>query len=454
MSLKSLFKLGKTHVPHYKNTAEMPAVRMPAPAEVLISMSQNIGAPSVPKVSVGDTVYVGTLIGEAGGYVGAPVHSSVSGTVKKIDSYVQSSGRSVTAILIESDGNMTPDPSIVPPVITDIDSLSAATRASGLIGLGGAGFPTSVKLDAEKRGLIKKIILNGAECEPYITSDTRTMLDDADLIKEGVELLLKYISADELIIGIEKNKPECIAKLTEVFADNAKVSVSSLPDTYPQGGEKVLIYNTTGLVVPEGKLPADVGCLVMNVTTVAALSRYVRTGMPLVEKCVTVDGSAVKNPMNVIVPVGTHISDVLEFVGGVSEDVGKVLYGGPMMGVSVASTDEPVLKNTNAITALTRRDALSFKVTACIHCGRCVAACPMGLNPTAFAKAMNIPELASRVERLNEASIGLCIECGCCSFVCPAKRPLVQNNRLGKADSRAYAMEQQRKLDEQKGVTK
>lgn len=454
MSLKSLFKLGKTHVPHYKNTAEMPAVRMPAPAEVLISMSQNIGAPSVPAVSVGDTVYVGTLIGEAGGYVGAPVHSSVSGTVKKIDSYVQSSGRSVTAILIESDGNMTPDPSIEPPVITDIDSLSAATRASGLIGLGGAGFPTSVKLDAEKRGLIKKIILNGAECEPYITSDTRTMLDDADLIKEGAELLLKYISADELIIGIEKNKPECIAKLTEVFADNAKVSVSSLPDTYPQGGEKVLIYNTTGLIVPEGKLPADVGCLVMNVTTVAALARYARTGMPLVEKCVTVDGSAIKNPMNVIVPVGTHISDVLEFVGGVSEDVGKVLYGGPMMGVSVTSTDEPVLKNTNAITALTRRDALSYKVTACIHCGRCVAACPMGLNPTAFAKAMNIPELASRVERLNEASIGLCIECGCCSFVCPAKRPLVQNNRLGKADSRAYAMEQQRKLDEQKGVTK
>ena len=454
MSLKSLFKLGKTHVPHYKNTAEMPAVRMPAPAEVLISMSQNIGAPSVPKVSVGDTVYVGTLIGEAGGYVGAPVHSSVSGTVKKIDSYVQSSGRSVTAILIESDGNMTPDPSIVPPVITDIDSLSAATRASGLIGLGGAGFPTSVKLDAEKRGLIKKIILNGAECEPYITSDTRTMLDDADLIKEGVELLLKYISADELIIGIEKNKPECIAKLTEVFADNAKVSVSSLPDTYPQGGEKVLIYNTTGLVVPEGKLPADVGCLVMNVTTVAALARYAMTGMPLVEKCVTVDGSAVKNPMNVIVPVGTHIADVLEFVGGVSEDVGKVLYGGPMMGISVASTDEPVLKNTNAITALTRRDALSYKVTACIHCGRCVAACPMGLNPTAFAKAMNIPELPARVERLNEASIGLCIECGCCSFVCPAKRPLVQNNRLGKADSRAYAMEQQKKQDEQKGVTK
>ena len=455
MSLKSLFKLGKTHVPHYKNTAEMPAVKMPAPAEVLISMSQNIGAPSVPAVNVGDKVCVGTLIGEAGGYVGAPVHSSVSGTVKKIDSYIQSSGRSATAILIESDGEMTPDPEIKAPVITDIETLSAAVRASGLIGLGGAGFPTSVKLDAEKKGLINKIILNGAECEPYITSDTRTMLDAADLIKEGVELLLKYISADELIIGIEKNKPECIEKMKEVFSDNAKVSVATLPDTYPQGGEKVLVYNTTGRIVPEGKLPADVGCLVMNVTTVAELARYAKTGMPLVEKCVTVDGSAVKNPMNVIVPVGTHIADLLEFVGGTTEDIGKILYGGPMMGVAINSTDEPILKNTNAITALTRRDALGFKTTACIHCGRCVSACPMGLNPTEFAKAMNIPELGARVERLNEYSIGLCIECGCCSFVCPAKRPLVQNNRLGKADTRAYATaNQQKQKIEQKEVTK
>ena len=443
MLFKSLFKLGNTHVPHYKNTAEMPAVRMPAPAEVFIPMAQNIGAPSVPAVAVGDKVYVGTLIGEAGGYVGAPVHSSVSGTVKKIDTYVQSSGRTVTAILIESDGEMTPDPAIEPPVISDIDSLSAAVRASGLIGLGGAGFPTSVKLDAQKKGLIKKIILNGAECEPYITSDTRTMLDSSELIKSGVELLLKYIDAEEVIVGIESNKPECIAKMKEVFADNAKTSVCTLPDTYPQGGEKVLIYNTTGLIIPEGKLPADVGCLVMNVTTVAALAKYAATGMPLVEKCITVDGSAIKNPQNLIVPVGTKIGDVIEYAGGFLEDPGKVLYGGPMMGVAIVSLDEPVMKNTNAITALNKKDAKGYTVTACIHCGRCVSACPMGLNPTAFAKAMNVPELENRVEKLNEASIGLCIECGCCSFVCPAKRPLVQNHRLGKGDARAYAMAKQ-----------
>ena len=451
MSLKSLFKLGKTHVPHHKNTAEMPAVRMPAPSEVLISMSQNIGAPSVPCVKAGDKVCVGTLVATGGGYVGAPIYSSVSGTVKGIESYLQSNGRRTDAIRIISDGEMTPDPAIAPPEITDIDSFSSAVRTAGIIGLGGAGFPTSVKLDAEKKGLISKIVLNGAECEPYITSDTRTMIDDAHLVREGVELLLRFISADELVIGIEANKPECIAKMSETFADMAKVRVETLPDTYPQGGEKVLIYNTTGRVVPEGKLPSDVGCLVLNVTTVAEIARFAKTGMPLVEKCVTVDGSAVKTPMNVIVPIGTPISAVLDFVGGTTEDVGKVLYGGPMMGISVSSTDEPVLKNTNAITVLTRRDALNFKTTACIHCGRCLVACPMGLNPTAFAKAMNIPELASRVERLNDAKIGLCIECGCCSFVCPAKRPLVQNNRLGKADARAYAIAKQ---NEEKGENK
>ena len=436
MSLKSLFKLGKTHVPHYKNTAEMPAVRMPAPAEVLISMSQNIGAPSVPKVSVGDTVYVGTLIGEAGGYVGAPVHSSVSGTVKKIDSYVQSSGRSVTAILIESDGNMTPDPSIVPPVITDIDSLSAATRASGLIGLGGAGFPTSVKLDAEKKGLIKKIILNGAECEPYITSDTRTMLDDADLIKEGVELLLKYISADELIIGIEKNKPECIAKLTEVFADNAKVSVSSLPDTYPQGGEKVLVYHTLGRVIGEGKLPLDSGVIVINCTTLAAIARYVKTGMPLVERCVTVDGSAIKEPKNVIAPIGVSIAELIEFAGGFCAEPKKILYGGPMMGMALPDVDRPLLKQNNAVLAFAEKEARTPKPTACIGCGRCQAHCPLRLSPNDISKAYKLNDGAS----LEKLKVNLCMECGCCSYVCPAKRQLVQTNKLAKATLREYQM--------------
>ncbi|MCQ2414216.1 MAG: RnfABCDGE type electron transport complex subunit C, partial [Clostridia bacterium] len=340
--------LGTTHVPHLKNTAAMPAVRMPVPKEVLIPMSMHIGAPCTPTVKPGDKVTVGQKIGEAGGYVSSPIHSSVSGTVTKIESLLTSSGRSTVAVRIESDGLMTPCPDLKVPDIHDFDSFNAAVRESGLVGLGGAGFPAAVKFDAEKKGLIKHVVLNGAECEPYITSDTRTMLDHADLLFDGVKLLMQYLSAEDYVIGIEKNKPECIEKLTAVFADEPRVKVIALPDTYPQGGEKILIHNTLGLTVPEGKLPADVGCVVMNVTSLAFLASYAKTGMPLVEKCLTVDGSAIPAPKNVIAPIGTPIADVIAFVGA-TEDIGKVLYGGPMMGVSVFALTDPVLKNTNAL---------------------------------------------------------------------------------------------------------
>ncbi len=441
----SFFKLGKLKAPHRKNTAEMPAVRMTPPSEVLLPVSQHIGAPANVAVGVGDKVYVGTLVAAAGGYVSSPIYSSVSGTVKKIENYLMSNGRICPAIRIESDGEMTPDPSIEPPVITDLDSFCDAVRKSGLVGLGGAGFPTAVKLDAQKKGLIKKIILNGAECEPYITSDTRTMIDDADHLAKGIALLEKYICADEIIIGIEKNKAECIEKLTALFASDDKVKVVSLPDTYPQGAEKVLIYNTTGLEVPEGGLPSDVGCLVMNVTTAAFIAKYSESGMPLVEKCITVDGSAVKNPMNLIAPIGTAIEDVIAFTGGYSEEPGKVLYGGPMMGVSVYSTADPILKNTNAIVALNKKDSAPPRRNPCIHCGRCVAACPMGLNPTAYAKAMNFSDVSEKMARLKDSNLLLCIECGCCSFGCPSNRPLVDINRAAKVELREYEAAQKAK---------
>lgn len=437
----SFFSLGTVKVPHKKNTATMAPVRMTPPSEVVIPVSMHIGAPSVPTVRPGDPVRVGTLIAEAGGYVGAPIHSPVSGTVKKMDTVLVANGRSVPAIVIESDGEMTPDDTLTPPVLNTLDDFIAAVRASGLVGLGGAGFPAAVKFDAEKKGLIDTVVINGAECEPYITSDTRTMIDDLGDVRDGVLLLERFLRAGRILFGVEKNKPGCIANLENTFRDDAKVAVVPLPETYPQGGEKILIYNTTRRIVPEGKLPADVGVLVLNVTSLAFLGRYARTGMPLVEKCVTVDGSAIAHPQNVIVPVGTKISDVISFVGGFSEEPGKVLYGGPMMGIAVWSLDAPVLKNTNAVIALNKKDSETPKPLPCIHCGRCVSHCPMGLNPTAFIRALSFAP-KDRAEQLEAAKIGLCMECGCCSYVCPSKRPLVESNRLAKADLRDYKAHQ------------
>ena len=439
------FKKGKTHIPHRKNTADMPAMKMPPPKTVKLLMSQHIGAHAKPTVKVGDEVFVGTLIGEAGGYVSANVYSSVSGKVKKIEPYLIATGRTTDAVIIESDGLMTPDPSIAPPTVTSFKELSDAAQKCGLVGLGGAGFPTAVKLDPGKIGSIDTLVINGAECEPYITSDTRTMIDEAEYVKRGISLILDLSGIGSAVIGIEKNKPSAIEKMNEVFADDARVTVAPLPTVYPQGGEKILIYNTTGRTVPEGELPSAVGVLIMNVTTVAHLAKFVETGMPTVEKCITVDGSAVKEPKNMLVPVGTSLGEVIEAAGGLSEEPGKVLCGGPMMGIAQYSLEAPTTKTTNAIVALTRKDAKFAETTPCIHCGRCVSICPMGLTPTEFSKAMSLANSADRAEKLDEWKVNLCIECGSCSYVCPAKRPLVENNRLAKADLRQFNADKAKK---------
>lgn len=430
--------LGKTHIPHNKNTADMAPIKMPIPEEVLLPMSQHIGAPATPIVKVGDEVKVGQLIAEASGAVSSPVHASVSGKVVKIENYLLSDGREVPAVRIASDGLMTVSEEVKPPVVNDLDEFILAVRNSGLVGLGGAGFPSAVKLGAAKSGNIHTVVINAAECEPYITSDTRTMLDKPELVFEGIKILAKFIpSIEKFIFGIEKNKPACIEEIARIFRDDAKVSVMPLPTLYPQGAEKVIIYNTTGLVVPEGKLPADIGVLVMNVTSLAVLARYMTTGMPLVDKCLTVDGSAVKEPKNIVVPLGTSISDVLAFAGVELEGACKVLFGGPMMGVAASSVSEPISKRNNALTVLNSEDSKEREATACIHCGRCVSACPMKLNPATFSKALSL-SVDDKIAKLEEYSINLCIECGCCSFVCPASRPLVQNNRLAKAAVRDY----------------
>ncbi len=431
--------LGKIHLPHRKNTASMPAVRMTPPMEVLLPVEQHIGAATTPVVKVGDLVKVGQLVASAPCSVSSPIYSSVSGKVTKIDTTLRSNGKKVLAIRIESDGLMTPCEDLTPPDVHDLDSFLAAVLKSGVVGLGGAGFPTAAKLEGAKKGVIHTVILNGAECEPYLTADARTMIDDADLIKYGIELLEKFMpDVKNYFIGIEANKPECIDKMNEIFASDEAVTVKKLPARYPQGAEKVLIRNITGAVVPFGKFPADIGVLVMNVTTLAKIASYIKTGMPLVEKCVTVDGSAIKEPKNVIVPIGSSIRDVVEFAGGFTDDVGKVILGGPMTGFAAYSLDEPVIKTTGAIIAFSKKDSVHLKTTACIHCGKCVEACPHLLTPTAFTKALDIAGEDERMATLDKLGISICVECGCCSYVCPANRPLMENNRVAKSSLKSY----------------
>lgn len=422
------FSLHGAHVPHRKNTADMPAVRIPVPAEVTLATSMHIGKPAIPCVKAGDKVYVGTLVAEQDGYISSPVHSSVSGTVKKIDEILLSNGNLVKAVVIESDGEMTPDPNIAPPEINSREELIDAIKKSGIVGLGGAGFPTYVKFDVDP-ARIEALIINGAECEPYITSDNCTMIDRADDMAYALWLFKKHLGIERIIIGIEKNKPDAIQSMKALAAKIDGVEVKTLPSVYPQGGEKVLIYHTTGKTVPVGKLPIDVGCVVCNCTTLAEIGRYALSGMPLFEKCVTVDGSAVTTPKNVIAPIGTSLQTLFDFCGGFKSEPGKILYGGPMMGVSAPDTDVPIFKNTNAVLAFNEKDAVLPKPQPCIRCGRCVNVCPFGINPPLIAKAFKNGDLDT-VEKLG---LDACMECGCCSFVCPAHRPIVQNNKLAKA---------------------
>ena len=424
-----LMKLHGIKVPHKKNTANCVPVRLSVPETVRIPMSMHIGKPAKVAVKRGDTVKVGQLIGEADGFISAPVHSSVSGTVAKIEEMTLSNGAKGQCVVIDTDGEQAVFEGVKPPEVHDLDSFTEAVRQSGAVGLGGAGFPTFVKLSVKDLSKLDAVVINAAECEPYITSDTRTMLDKSDDIMRGIEAVKKYLQPNRFIIGIEKNKPGAIKKMQELASQSEGVEVKVLPSSYPQGGEKVLVFNTVGKIIPKGGLPLDVGVIVINVTTLAFIGNYLKTGMPLVNKCVTVDGSAVKEPKNVIAPIGMSIADVLEQSGGTKSEVAKALYGGPMMGLAVPSLDSPILKNTNAITAMDIKEATPPKTTPCIRCGACLNHCPLRLDPREIARAYKL----GSVEDLQTLHVDLCMECGCCSYICPAHRPLVQTNKLAKA---------------------
>ena len=425
---------GGMHLDHQKNTAESDSVIMPAPATVYIPMSQHIGAPANPVVKKGDAVFVGTVICEAGGFVSAPVHSSVSGTVTDVKDLTIGNGTLQKYVIIESDGKMEKDPTLKPFKVKTSADLAEAAKQCGLVGLGGAGFPTHVKLSPSKDAVIDTLIINAAECEPYITSDYRECMENFDDVIEGVYLIKEKLGLEKVVICVEKNKPLAIEKLMQVAADyrdaDDKVKVMKLPSKYPQGAEKVIIYSATGRKLPAGKLPSDVGCIVMNVTSVATLYRFITTGMPLTYKRITVDGTAVQEPKNVIVPIGTPIKDILDFVGVNTEEVDRILMGGPMMGNPVVSDQSVLEKRNNAILAM--RDAKPQPQTACIRCGRCADTCPMGLYPAMVETALRTKNL----ESLNSLNTNYCMECGCCSYMCPAKRPLTQVMRTAKAEIR------------------
>lgn len=425
---------GGASVSHCKNTWEIPSAVMPPPARVILPMQQHIGAPCVPTVKKGDHVYLGQVIGDSDAYVSAPIHASVSGTVADITSVMLTGGQMTAAVVIDSDGKMEQDPNIYPPAaIRTKEELAKAARSAGLVGLGGAGFPAHVKLNVPADKTIDTLIINAAECEPYVTSDHREALENGKNVLDGVYKVKDILNVHRVLIAVEDNKPDVIEKLREI-ADNPtmdpndEVRVLPLKSRYPQGAEKVLVQSCTGRRVPPGKLPADVGCLVMNIASISFLASYMRTGMPLTLKRVTIDGSAVKNPQNVIAPIGTPIKDVVEFCGGYKAEPKKLLMGGPMMGIAITSDELPILKQNNAILAFDEAQAALMEPTACIRCGKCVAACPMELMPTKLEKAVEKKD----VDALLSLDIMTCMECGCCAFTCPAGRRLVQAIRLGK----------------------
>ena len=432
--LKAVVKVrGGVKVDHQKNTAETEVVRIPEPQKVVLPMQQHIGAPCTPTVKVGDTVAIGQVIGDSDKFVSAPIHASVSGKVSAIGNVKLPNGAVVQGVTIESDGERRLYDGIEPPKADTKEEFLKAIRASGLVGLGGAGFPTHVKLNVPPDKNVDTLVINAAECEPYITVDYRECIDNSWDILSGIHIIKDMLGIENVIIAVENNKPKAFEVLKRI-ADSDNYSgdhtkLMSLESRYPQGAEKMMVQSATGRKVPPGKLPADVGCIVMNVASVAFVARYIKTGKPLVSRSLTVDGSAIAEPKNVRVPIGTSIADIIDFCGGFKEEPRKIITGGPMMGLSITGTDLPVIKNNNAILAFTEKDAKLMQEGDCIRCGRCAAACPMSLVPTLIERFTK----AGDTDALKKIGVNVCMECGSCAYSCPAKKPLVQTMRAAKA---------------------
>ncbi|HZX49193.1 MAG TPA: electron transport complex subunit RsxC [Nitrospirota bacterium] len=437
---------GGVHPPDGKELSNAKTVvTLPAPEQVIIPLSQHIGAPAESLVKVGDIVKKGQKIGEAKGFVSVPIHASISGKVTAVASFPHPAGKNLPAIQIESDGldewseDVKENPSYKNLSPEEIKSI---IQGAGIVGMGGAAFPTHVKLSPPANKKIDTLIINGAECEPYLTADHRLMLEEPVKVIEGASIIARALSIANVFIGIEDNKPDAIKAMADAAQNpptpplskggegGISIKVVSLKVMYPQGGEKQLIKAVSGKEVPSGGLPMDVGVVVQNVATAAAVYDAVRFGRPLIERIVTVTGSGVNNPGNFRVRTGTSSLKLIEAAGGLKSDIGKVISGGPMMGMTQYTLDVPVTKGMSGLLFLPQNEVKSYASEACIRCGRCVAVCPMGLLPN----MLGIYAELDRFDQAEKANLMDCIECGSCSYVCPSKRPLVHLIRYAKAD--------------------
>lgn len=428
------FKIGGVHPPENKLSAQGEIITLPLPEQVTIPLSQHIGAPAVPTVKKGDQVKVGQIIGQAAGFISANIHSSVSGTVMSLDPVIDASGYPRPAVTIKVEGdewdeNILKDPINKQPGTFTKEEILAAISAAGIVGMGGATFPTQVKLSPPPGSTAEVLIINGVECEPYLTADHRLMLEHGKELIIGIQLIMKALGVKRTIVGIENNKRDAIEELGKLARLADGIEICPLKIQYPQGGEKQLIQATTGKFVPSGGLPIAVGAVVQNVGTVYAVYEAVMKHKPLFERVVTVTGKSLKEPGNYLCRIGTPISQLIEAAGGLPEDTGKVIGGGPMMGKALTNTNIPVTKGTSGILLMRQEESARKEYRNCIRCSKCVSVCPMGLEPYYL---MLLGE-HNKLEMLESEKIMDCIECGSCSFTCPANRPLLDVIRLGKA---------------------
>ena len=427
---------GGTRVREYKNTRALAVVDLPAPPVVEIPLSQHIGVPCTPTVAVGDRVLRGQLIGEVPAGLGCPVHSSVSGTVKAISSRVGVQGRPVPTVIIENDGEGALSPDVVPFSKrlgdTSPEEIVDVIRRAGISGMGGATFPTWAKLSGAI-GKVNRLIINCAECEPFITVNHRLMLEHPEELVGGAKILLRALGLPSGDIAIEDNKLNAADRVAAEIGESPLLNVRLMRTKYPQGDERQLIFALTGREVPEGKLPADVGCVVFNAETCSAIYRAFAEGMPLIERCVTVDGDCVREPKNLRVPLGTPVRSLIEFCGGLVRTPFKLINGGPMMGAATWDFDAPVTKGTSAILVFSEEFAAMKDDFACIRCGRCVKNCPMHLMPVYLAQYA----MAGNYDETAKLHVMSCVECGTCSYNCPGNVPIVQYIRVAKGAVRS-----------------